>query len=481
MENRKVYISQKDNFAGAFGLVYRSSAIFYYKQTADFKTTISFMDYWRVKRGLDVMVVASIRELGGKLVKREQLNFQHGMVINYCELAGSGFEGSVELEIFSSKNMVIPYSAIMAIYEAPNSISMVHSYGRTYSPHEIEEGRTISVGEEGCWTVRDTASVRSIGVMHNGATAQPEQQAKMVVSNHRQETQTISFTIPAMGPYETYRVRPQAIFPGIVAFLAGHAGNVSLSFDLKGSFSRMMVGNETVDGREFQVTHSNFNYRKHETDTAGDGAAYMYIPPVGFRDYKVIVYPDSSQGTYLLENGSPTVTQFNSGERVELPVKSGYLKLSKTTGLLPSRIVTALTAKPAADGAVLPFECSLGVAHKLQPLKSSFWGLVAIGNRYKSRLIMVSNDVLFGEVFDQGMTISLYTQGRKDPWQRRIGSDELKALSQGIYIADLFPETQGMDHSEFAYFYLKTDGYGGYICFSTLESMSGSLCLEHSF
>lgn len=125
MENRKVYISQKDNFAGAFGLVYRSSAIFYYKQTADFKTTISFMDYWRVKRGLDVMVVASIRELGGKLVKREQLNFQHGMVINYCELAGSGFEGSVELEIFSSKNMVIPYSAIMAIYEAPNSISKI--------------------------------------------------------------------------------------------------------------------------------------------------------------------------------------------------------------------------------------------------------------------------------------------------------------------------------------------------------------------
>ena len=150
MTNKKVYISQKDNYAGAFGLVYRSSANFYFRQSNTFKTTISFMDYWRIKRGISVMVVASTRSMDGKLLMREQLTFKNGSIINFSpDMLRSGiaiFEGAIEIEVFASENMVIPYSAIMAVYEAENSISMVHSYSRTYSPHEVEEGRTISAG-----------------------------------------------------------------------------------------------------------------------------------------------------------------------------------------------------------------------------------------------------------------------------------------------------------------------------------------------
>ena len=81
MTNKKVYISQKDNYAGAFGLVYRSSANFYFRQSNTFKTTISFMDYWRIKRGISVMVVASTRSMDGKLLMREQLTFKNGSII----------------------------------------------------------------------------------------------------------------------------------------------------------------------------------------------------------------------------------------------------------------------------------------------------------------------------------------------------------------------------------------------------------------
>ena len=57
----------------------------------------------------------------------------------------------------------------MSIYESKNSISMVHSYSRIYSQHEIEDNRTISLGEESCWTIRDSINISSFAIVHNGA------------------------------------------------------------------------------------------------------------------------------------------------------------------------------------------------------------------------------------------------------------------------------------------------------------------------
>src|SRR5262245_26779286 len=128
----RLKISQADNFAGNFGEVLRSSAIFYYRRAADFQTVISFMDYWKAKRGLDVAVIASTRDLAGNLLRRERLGFDRGTVINYQpDLPDDAIEGSVEIEVFATRNMVIPYSAIMAVYRGRSSLSMVHSYART--------------------------------------------------------------------------------------------------------------------------------------------------------------------------------------------------------------------------------------------------------------------------------------------------------------------------------------------------------------
>ncbi|HWZ22354.1 MAG TPA: hypothetical protein VNW06_06840, partial [Cytophagaceae bacterium] len=370
MENRKIYISQKDNFAGAFGLVYRSSAIFYFKQTNNFNTTISFMNYWSVKRSLDIMIVASIRKMDGTLMKREELFFKNGAVINYSPMKNDNFfEGSVEIEIFSSKNMVIPYSAIMVIYESLNSISMTHSYGRTYSPHEVEEGRTITIGEEGCWTIRDNDEISSFAIMHNGSDIQEEQSASLEIINYKNEKHVVKFNIPQLSPFASFKIIPGNYFSTLKDFLEGKPGNASLSFNLNKSFTRMLIGNETMDGSEFQITHSNFNYSKHETDNAGEGFAYMLIPQSKFKDLKIVVYPETTKGNYKVETEDGRVHKFKSGERLELNAIPGMLKFSKLDGNLPSRIVTALTAKAERSDSLLPFECSLGVIHKLRPLK----------------------------------------------------------------------------------------------------------------
>lgn len=167
-------ISQRNTFSENFGSVLRSSAIFYYKYSSKFKTTLSFMNYWLTKRNLDVTVIASLREMNGKLLRREPISFGQGTVVNYRPLLNDRpfFEGSIEIEVFSNKNLFIPYAAVMAIYESQKGISMVHSYSRTYYPHEIEEDRIITKGEESCWTLRDTNKSRSFCVLHNGGNSQ---------------------------------------------------------------------------------------------------------------------------------------------------------------------------------------------------------------------------------------------------------------------------------------------------------------------
>lgn len=479
MEKRSIKISQQENFAGNFGYVYRSSAIFYYYQSDKFKTTISIMDYWTPKRSMDVMIICSLRTMDGELLERKMLSFDLGRVINYEAPIDGKFEGSVEIEVFASKNMVIPYAAIMAVYEDENSISMCHSYGRVYSLHEMEEKRTIPIGEEGCWTIRDNKDIRSFGVFHNGYGTQEAQTIVLEATNHKNEKLVVEHQLKELKPYSTVKLVPQEIIGDkLIQFLEGQPGNMSLSYNLNGAFTRMLVGNET--NTEFQVTHSNFNYSKHETDKAGEGSAYMHIPEAGFKDYELIIYPDCSPGNYTVTRNAETVAAFSDGQRAAFPVSNGIIKISSENNIVPSRIVTGLAAKPAKEKSQLHYECSLGIIHKMRPLKSTFWGLVSIEENLESRLFIVAMDSIYGKNPDTSLTIKLYIDYSQEPLEYTLNEQELENASKGLYISKLFPQIKEAK-SRFAWYYLRSESYGGFQTYSTIESDKGSLTMEHSF
>ena len=119
---KKTHISQSDNYNKSFGIAYRSSTIFYYKKSKDFSTLINFMDYWKIKKSINVMIISSLRDMKGKLIFREKLNFDKGHVINYQpNLDVEEFEGSLEMEAIANDNLGIPFAAMLVIYEAKNS------------------------------------------------------------------------------------------------------------------------------------------------------------------------------------------------------------------------------------------------------------------------------------------------------------------------------------------------------------------------
>lgn len=479
MNNKGLKISQKDNWAGNHGYVYRSSAVFYYLQNQFFKTTISFMDYWFKKRGLEVMIIISIRNMSGQLVQRKPIVFKKGKVINSNNFSDKNFEGSVEIEIFSSKNMVIPYAAIMAVYEHKNSISMCHSYGRIYSLHEIEEKRTISLGEESCWTIRDTKKIKSFCIFHNGSGTQEEQTLKFELTNHNNDKKLFKHKLHALEPYSTTKLYPQDIFgDNLLDFLNNKPGNLSISYKLNGAFTRMLIGNMTDS--EFQVTHSNFNLSVHKTDSAGKGNGYYHIPNAGFKNYEVIIYPDCNQGKYTFKYND-TAKSFTNGQRISIPVTKGVIEFSRANKTLPSRIVTGLAASPSRKNAILPYEITLGIIHKLRPLKSTFWGLISAEKNLQSRLFIVPMESIYGENKDVEMELYIYTEFSENPFVHKLDKVELEKAKKGIYISSLFPDLNNGSNGRFAWYYFRTKSYGGYQTYSTIETKKGSLTMEHAF
>jgi hypothetical protein len=472
-------ISFRDHMAAAsFGMVFRSSAIFYVRQSPSFQTTISFMNYWRAKRSLSVAVVVSLRAMDGALLLREQIPLATYGVVNYRPRVGhTEFEGSVEIEVFCSENMVIPYAAVMAIYETSNSISSVHSYARAYSRFEVEENRTISKGREGCWSIRDNDTVRSFCIFHNGAKAMPPRTATLAVRNVFGETLSQGFDFPALSPYQTGRIYPGDVIPGLTKFLKGEVGAASIDLDMGESFTRMLVGNETSD-TDFQVTHSNFDYSDHVTDHLEDQGAFMCAPSCGVSGKKIIVYPDASAGSYVISRQGLS-RKFASGDLVlqDGTTSQEMYEFRRSDGPFPSRLVTGMIIPN--DG--IDNECSLGVLTHLQPKKRFWWGTCAADERRGSKLVVHDMpDIYGGFLPNSTIEISLYSSTGSTPLKRTMDRTDLAHLDGGAGISDMFSDAKNFLNGDFGYFTMFSD-YGGLTAYTLFDNHRGSRALEHAF
>lgn len=475
-------ISQQDNFKGNFGDVLRSSAIFYYKYSQSFRTTVSVLNYWRAKRSLDVAVICSLRQMDGKLLFRARLRFNDGEVLNLRPLAAglSEFEGSLEVEVFALENMVIPYAAVMAVYESPTGLSMVHSYSRTYSRHEVEEGRVICDGEEGCWSLRDDNRTNSFCVFHNGGQLLGEQCLQIRVTNSCGAVRSGSVNLGAISPFATVKIRPVEILNDLVAFLDGDVGYANISFQTGQSFTRMLVGNERCDQTDMQVTHSNFNYAKHETDRI-DGptpAGFMHVPPLPSIKKKLVVFPEMDQGLYAV-SGPDLDAEFSDGRGVRVATSGGDYKFTKEAGYFPSRLVTAIEC--SGSDLVLPNECSLGVLTRMQPRKRFWWGLCCVSESIQTLLVVHDVPQLFGGVGDRcEIVLRVYSSTHRGYLERRLEQVDLSAFDCGVCLSTLLPGVRDFLGADFGYYTVYCE-YGGLCLYSMIKNEHGSVCFEHGF
>lgn len=474
-------ISFRDNVAGRHGDVLRSSAIFYVRENETTRSTVSFMNYWKFKRGLDVAVIASTRSMAGELLHRERLTFDLGDVINYRAPVQGVFEGSVEIEVFATQNMVIPYSAIVCIYETKTGYSVVHGYARTYSNHEIEDGRTLSLGREACWTIRDDVRTHSMAVVHNGSRQFGAQRVRLCVTNHLGEKAQTFFDWPELGAFESRLIRPAEHIPGLVDHLQGKPGHAGFDFELGAGFTRMLIGNERIDGSDWQVTHSNFDYSRQPTDLAELGEfGYMAVPNCGGLAKRVLIYGQSHPGTYRAQVAGTDGVSFRSGDNRWLTDVAGSTVRFEGVGQpLATRLVTAI--EMSAPGDALPGECSLGMLTRLQPKKRMWWGTVAAPTSAETSLVVHDLPEIYGGAPpDAVLELALYSAKNQVALKASIPFSRLFEFEQGVPLATIWPQAIQHLDGEAGYYTLFCE-YGGLSAYSLMTNQHASVCLEHGF
>ena len=470
-------INQEENYAANFGATFRSSAIFY--KPVGIKTTISFSNYWGFKNNLNVGLVSTVRKKCGELVSRKELSFSDGKVIN-LEVTEVD-EGSIEIEAFSSSNLRIPYAAIMVVYEDENSISMVHSYGRNHSLIELENDKAIVEGRESCWTIRAGDSVKNTAVFHNGHVPLSEQKGYLAVTTQQGKELGYEVVIPALRPFETLLFCIEEIVPNISELLDNEIGWASIHFASQSSFTRLLVSWKDEKTNQFQVTHSNFDYTSHITNTiSSDKPAYMVLPLVKDRLPDVIVYPKFSPGVYSLSTSAiqsaceSNTIDFEGG--VVLSTDFDIIKFRRKDGKLPARIVTAISGQ--LSNASLPFECSLGVVHELRPLKRFHWFLVS--NKFPTTIHITSyNEVYKSNSQSIQLVFRLYVDNSQEVAEKVVSFESLLDVPSEIELNSLFNEQVDKIRGAFSYVSMFSH-YGGFFVYSSLVKGS-SMTLEHSF
>ena len=429
MSDTNLIIDQTKNYSANFGHIFRSSAIFYIPK--NIKTTISVSNYWDFKNNKKISLLFTLRSKSGKLINREEKFFVEKNVVNSTYTFDE--DHSVEIEAFGNENLRIPYAAVMGAYETKDSICILHSYSRNHSLIELEDKNCHTIAKESCWTIKP--KFKNKAVFHNGHLQVPSQIGELILTNQEGNEKKIEFKIPSIKLYETLIFNVEEIYNDYKSFLNNKTGFATINFENKSNFTRLMLIWEDNQGKEFQATHSNFDYSTFQTKNVKSRQGGKMIIPKSLDDVdwlKIVVYPKFQKGTYSIDHENKKI-DFKRGFIKAIEDDSGNpLFFKKDSDEIPSRLISGIQG--ALKGQIVPFECSTGITHEQTPSKRFGWAMVSgklESNVYISKVnIDRKNAKKFGDKF----VFKLYSSKTNKILEKTI---KYNASSNGKYVYKL--------------------------------------------
>ena len=459
-----------------------SSSIFWFENNKNMRTIISFLNYWKIKNNLKANIEAITYCSNGNILERKNVTFDKGNVLNLCPLNGKTGKGSIEIKITSKANLKIPYAAIVGIYETKFGLTAVHSYTRLY--YEKEEMK--NKGNEGSWTIRDSEKISSFCVFHNGSEMQPAQKVKFTIQNEFQEILVSHIEIPSIPPYGVIKINLINSIKNLREFLKGGIGTVSVNYEVKNSFTRLLIGNESIkNGHDMQVTHSNFNYKTQGTDFLQNNSdVSLHLYPGQINKYsEFIVYPHLVPGNYEAKLGNKNYKINNNQDIVKIPIsqknKSREIKFYSKIDPMPSRFQIGLVSKKNKKR--IPNEVAFSAITSIEPRKRFHWGVCGVGKNIDTKLVILDLGNLDSKKEEsEDVIISFYSTETNDVMKSTIKAKNIKQFVDGKSIYKIFKEIKKPTKNMFGYFSVFSN-YGRYLCYSETTNQHGSIFKEHSF
>ena len=241
--------------------VFRSSAIFPVFLNKNLNCKINFLSYWMIKKKIsEISFVYSIRNKNGQLILKDRslITTTKNYEISLKDILGEkNFIGSIEIEFFSSKNLVFPFPAVIINYLGKESSSFVHSCGRIYNNYEDRiENNKMLVPESG-FDIFPDKIFKPFFSFVNGAEFIRNEKIALHLINCDGEKLIKKIDLKNVKEYETRFI----FFLNLKekAFFKEQRGTVRIFHNFKSFYPRFLSGNFTKDEKKVSITHSYYD------------------------------------------------------------------------------------------------------------------------------------------------------------------------------------------------------------------------------
>ncbi|MBK6951037.1 MAG: hypothetical protein IPH24_03040 [Crocinitomicaceae bacterium] len=284
---------------------YRSSAIFPVQHNTQYSSKIIFMGYWLLKRNIkEIGILYTLRNEMGQILSRKNsvIDSHKSYSISLDEFAdkiGDTFIGSLELEIFSTRDLVFPYPAFVLVYYSDKFSTAVHTVGRIYNDIEDLVGNEEYVVRESGFDIYGDPQLESFLALTNGPQENEKPTFSYELNTKSGKTHSGSFTLNPIAPYQTVFVNLTEKM-NLSEHLKNEAGSVKLGHNMHGFFPRFVVGNIQKNIGQISITHTYYDcsplndsksFWNRKDDKFNDSAVAIPLYITGGYFTQVAVYP----------------------------------------------------------------------------------------------------------------------------------------------------------------------------------------------
>jgi hypothetical protein len=297
--------------------VFRSSAIFPVIENSVFSTDILFMGYWLKKRNIpEVTILFTLRAKNGTTLFRKTATIKEIKAykvpivacLNEAGLSSDDFIGSIELEVFSTRDMVFPYPAFVVNYRSEFGSTAVHTTGRLYNDVEDMVSNTVYNVPESGFDIYSGETNHPFFCFVNGAYDNSDKAISYEIVDGDQNSTGGQIMLGDICPYQSFFVMLKD-YIDIDSILKGKKGTIKLQLDFVGFFTRVIAGN-FVDNKAVSITHTFYDSSSVKDKTAYlDNLnpelhdSYIFIPLFMDDDLytHVVYYPIYSPSNYAMD------------------------------------------------------------------------------------------------------------------------------------------------------------------------------------
>jgi hypothetical protein len=290
-EHLKSILSYGETVSSTRKPVFRSSAIFPVIENEFFSSQILFMGYWLKKRNIpEVTILMTLREECGKILLRKTFIINEikafkvpiASFLHECERSDDNFIGSLELEVFSTRDMVFPYPAFVINYLSDCGNTAVHTTGRVYNDIEDMAGNTsYSVPESG-FDIYSGEKNNPFFCFVNGIYDNSDKIIKYEIVDENQVVTEGELKLGKVVPYQSCFVMLKD-YIDVDKILGGNKGTIKLQLDFAGFFTRVIAGNFVQD-KAVSITHTFY-----DSSCINDRSAYLDNPSPELHDSYIFV------------------------------------------------------------------------------------------------------------------------------------------------------------------------------------------------